>query len=918
MGETPIQIRSIRPRHSEVSLTEEFAHRKPDQVCRTCRHNGNRTWAHRKPDVKAHVAGGGSSEDLFCQPTNSWGHYKILNQTSWKGRIVPIGTDTDVPTRAVVESCGQMLRPECAKCDNLNAIRVPVYYCKSGDTGPDGVYRPHKIHFKAIRVGAQIRWEPYTISGAPVSVWWVTIGGSCMLTSGCKPTPRKKRIESPSCGNCQYQYYSGDDWFTGDREINRAAKLTPYEQEHPDTVGMMTARERSQVRQDMVDDPRKARNLALWRKQMYPVGYRRWAEITILKTATVRGMVKIWGRFTNPPYKEVVFFNDHPHLVPQGPLPPSFREDDKNPFDGRTPEDAFVIPIEVGYPMTNKVGLHPPRRKRVRLWPSFPAAEMVIPDRQDLTELINEDCSDCKKNIRSAKRRAERSGEEFKMSMVMPCYYHAKGHVTDEETGETSWLRPEGLKPQRVYPPHAMMRLEERMGYLTAVDHNGNEPEPYGSTVANASVFRKWLPTLLEQAQRIGGADAVALIRTQYHQLTARLQLSKPVKTRPNWLQPSSLEPGKHWCSHPDGLDLRKTWGDAFGLERVDFDFDFGAKNTMDVNEELRVGRRQHQFTPQRLQEEVMANITSHPNYDPILGDIISPDVEMPTEWKVTKLEGLGGLKDMDGEPVGDPHEFVELLDEHVIVGDAGEGVEMPRFMTRRQQLFGYEMSKGFYGSRSGGDKTPMPVGDPTYVIFGEDQQPDPDQLELDDRWRCPKCDESYEQSEVDFWYPVCPADGSDLYVEHRARETWNPRATGGIGNAFAMDSEQTKARQRQFATLCPHWRLKADARITLDDVHGPFSDESRAADLDLEETIATPTGFPVHKVGSPDLTTDQQEHNRRMGVVLDEILTERGKYKDSNPDAPMDELLRKFPVPQGPSYFIYEPKAIGSAAKMG
>lgn len=893
-------------KYLEVSLPSEYANRNSDQICRTCKHSSNHLWGYTTAEINAHKAAGGDLDELACAPTKEWGAFKVLNQTDWRGRIQPITAASEVPTRAIVSSCGQVTRSECLQCDHFNAVQVPVYFVKNAANDST-----NDLSFRAVNKNGTIKWEPYSKSGKQVGTWNVTVGGSCNLVDRCEFTPRKVQVETPSCNNCFYMYHTGDQWQTDEREVNAVAALTPFEQENPHLVGAMHPNARQAAIDDAITDPNKARNLALWRKQTAPYGYRTWVQALLLNTApTKRGQLyKV--KLSSSSKKAIKFTDSNPNIIVQSQVPLY--------YDHKLSNEDFYVVLEIGYPLTAKYGIDAPTRRYGLIWPQYPAKKLNVKSSSNVYSWRNDNCVDCRKNVTKAEKLAKRDKVAFDISTVEPCYFHAKGLRYDVLLDETTYLNPKGIYVEEEVLPHATMHVTELDGKILAVDGNGNLPVAYSDTKANASVFRLNINQLCNSAKRMFGSKGEAAIRGQYNDIVSQLKHTAPIKNRAGWLRISSQETNKHWCSHPEGLDLRKVWGDSFGLERVDFDFDFGAKNTMDVEEELRVGYRQHEFTPQRLQEEVIAGLVAHPNYDPSTGGIHSgSDKFADIDWHVTKIDGIGGMTDEQGVPVDSVDQFMDRLDEEVIIGYIDESGNMPRFQTRRGQLFGYKLSHGFYGSRTSSTKVSMPVNDPSYIIFNDDSYLDQEQVNYDNLWCCPSCNATYQHEEVDFWYPVCDC-GSDLYMDHNVREVFNPRSTSGIGNALVMDNNQIKTSKLLQNTLCDQWRLNAPRRIELKDIQGPSSDKSGFKEI-LKVTMASVSSKKIReeKVGSPDLTPLQLEHNKRVIEISENVIAKRTKHIDNNPDASLDELVKMYPMPSEQDFFLYVPRAIGSASKMG
>jgi hypothetical protein len=226
--------------------------------------------------------------------------------------------------------------------------------------------------------------------------------------------------------------------------------------------------------------------------------------------------------------------------------------------------------------------------------------------------------------------------------------------------------------------------------------------------------------------------------------------------------------------------------------------------------------------------------------------------------------------------------------------------------LAKPQQLFGYDLSRGYYGSRKGREQTVMPAFENEFAIFKDHGEPD--QIDITDAWRCVNCNRHYDQSEIENWFsPTCEC-GQALYKNHNSRVSYNARATGGIGNALAMDNDSMRQKQMLYATLCPKWRLNTqNAVITLDDL----GRKSRIQEIPVVISNSGPT---VHKIGG-FLSEDHKKANLEYEQKREFIYAHREKFKQEHPDVTIQELEREFPLPHG---IIYVEKAAGSLAKMG
>lgn len=857
------------PIHVEqVSLPSLYERVEPELVCRTCTHRDNHLWHMPKLQMFRRIKAGESRADLLCKPDSTTTSVRILETINVRGRQVALNAKSNIRTRAIVDTCGHSMRPECKGCDRFAQEQVAVPYAKSG-AKISWTTQSANGHTKAVAVAAD---------GSDVSWWNVTIGGHCtipkdgMMKNGrkvyCDPVPRRLKIDNPSCGNCHWLDYVGEQWQTDYLTVNEHAALTPWERE-----------EARKLVDDRVNYP-MALGIALKRKQASPVGRAYFYRAKLLKEGMHNGKLKYRVTFTESNVTTVLVDNDWRWTV--------YHTDD--------PE---IVAVEVHFPFYRKFKLSAHLTKYPLKWPDPPKAQRVI----DGAHLVNAACAALPKDPNNP-------GASIYCDALrgIPCYYHSKGPVKSDITGEVTFMEPEGIKPTWVYPSHGTLSVVRRNGEIVAVDGNGNLPEPYSDEVANAGVFRLWITKLRAQALKEYGEDGVKAINRQYWDLQAKLHRStKAVQLRPSWYANGGTEPSKPRCTHPAGLNLRKVFQDSFGSERTDWDFDHGPLNWMEVDEELRVGYRQHQLTPQRLHEELLATDQAHPNFDPASGVVVEEEwtwVETPV---VLRLPGIGGMTREDGSYVEDTKEFMDRLDEEVIVGTSGEAV---RTMTKRMQMFGYDLSRGYYGKRNGSDKTSVPSRDRDIVIFGDTED---ERNDVVTDWRCVDCEATYTQDQIeDYFYPVCKDCGSDLYKLHMAREVPNPRQGGGVGNVYVMDNAAMLQRKRLQATLCPHWKMRGAVHIGLDDTAG--SGKLRGSGF-REIVEAEEEPVKVIKIKQLSLSAEQQKSNAEYWAENEKVINARTQYLTDFPETTSAEILRRFPRPKG---VIYQPTSAGSLAKMG
>jgi hypothetical protein len=854
----------------EISLCSDYANRTQEQVCRTCTRTSNKFWAHDQIDIaKAKMNPDVDVETLKCHPTSSWGDVKVVNNTDQNNRILPISAETADRTRAFVDTCGHDVRRECLSCERFMPIEVDIAYPSNPES---------EIKYRVVEQNGKSTLKPYTTDGSTIRSWKVAIGGSCSLPvegiqkNGknvyCDFKAKGKRVESPSCANCFYLDYAGDNWQFDYLEVNENAALTPWE------------RELATKAAEYNDMPLgQALGLALWKKQTEGFGRVLSFAVQILRKDYHNGELKYKVRFVDnnviavfSAYNASIYVND------DAPIGYNFNSTDTNAVHKGV--------AEIIWPHHKQFGLGDNLKVRRRIWPDLP--EKISIRNNNFDELVDDKCPRCnvKKNS--------------------PCYYHSKRPRYNFVKGIVEFTTGRQTPEELQFPPHGILHIELREGTYFAVDGNGNLPEAYGEIVANATVFRLYLPELLRKAKAKYGKQAAKDIFSQYNKVSSMLHFSNPIKVRPSWLKPSGVEPSKPRCTNPNGLDLRKVFMDSFGSERVDIDFDLGAHNTATVEEELRVGYRQHAQTVQRLHEEILATLTSHPKYKEEIGGIISQNVKWPEEMIVTKIDAIGGMYYEDGTPITSVEEFMNRLDEQVVMGQSGD---VDRMFSIRQQLYGYEMSRGYFGSRRGKEKSTMPSLENEMVIFSDHGEPD--QIDISDAWRCPNCDRQYNQTDILNWFsPTCEC-GSALYKNHTSRVTYNARATGGIGNALSMDTAAMRQKQMLYASLCPKWRLNTpNSIVRLEDL----GNNSSSPVQEVAVSINTNRRPEVYKVGG-FLTEEQKQSNAEYEIKRNKIYALREEYKEKFPESSIQELESKFPLPEGT---IYVEKAAGSLAKMG
>ncbi len=870
--ETPVAI--TRPRRiaasltiDTVSLSDAYSDVHPDTICRTCVHSNDRLWKSQTEDYFANLLNNVNDvESDRCEPVQNDITTKTLATTGRK-KFAALEDQTDERVVALIDSCGHQILPKCNGCQRFVRETISIPYTNSEDnpitwTVDDTTNPPRKV--------------ATTRNGTPPLWWKATIGGHCsipsegMMVKGqlkyCDPVKRVPNIE-PSCSNCAFLDRVGDSWMYDHLSVNGNARLTPYE--------------RYRVHMDALEHGENtlaATNIALWAKQTKGRGLIKTMKATVLygysmvATQETRYLVK-YDR-TNLVDKISTFDKDVQIL-----------SDDV--------DKAYII-VELQDNRLYPLGYKPTLRKFSLVWPNLPE-KIKPPDYNFADPRINEECA------------AAGGLSRCSVSKNRPCYFHAKVPEREAISGEVTFFRPGAVNvaTEGEFPPHGELHLRKVGSRWFAIDGNGNMPQTYSDYVANAAVFRRCLNSLLESARKISD-EAYNDILQHYRDITsALLRSTTPTKIRPYWLAPSTTEPSKPRCTHPNGMDLRKVFGDTFGLERVDFDFDLGSKNTIEVEEELRVGYRQHEFTPQQLQEEIMVNLMLDPNYVHSVGGRIEESVDYDTDnYFVTQLPLMG---DFDST-----QEMADALNDQINYGginDVDGNVSVPRYIDKRQQLFGYALVNKAYGKRKGADVTQLLNRDPDYLVFDHNFETSAESV----KWICDSCDGVYGFDEVDMFNPECETCGTSLYRNHFAREVVNPRARGGVGNVYVKANDPMVSNMQLGANLCSNWVYnQIGSKITYETIFGA---EGLIAGRSGDQATKSLDDEHVEIVKVNSITSEQAAINKAYMDSVDEVVAQRTAYLEDKPSTTPAELARLFPTPGGT---IYQEKAAGSLSKMG
>ena len=847
--------------------TQELKSFDPDTVCRTCTKQNSRQWAYGGNKAVEAILSGMTEEEMTCSSDKVSTSFRVLESTDVRNQTVPLGLSSSKRTVSIVDSCGQSVMPKCKNCDRFVPLQVKVPY------DPSGGKIVHQV--KTTNSGTAI--VAVKEDGTAPYWWKVTIGGHCSIPKEgievdgdikfCDPKQRKYKVENPSCNNCYYLWRPNENWMFNHLEVNFAAALNPWE------------REQAQEQYEHMDNPAAAYGIALYQKQTVPYGRVVWYGVDLLDIGvTEKGNMYYAVRFHDSRLKAKLSATSSKWTVWGAPSLEEW-EANKAKYIGMT------LSVEILYPHMKKFGLGMPKYYAAFQWPEMPKKIRVQHPMAEI--LADPDCNNCRKK-----------------PSPKACYYHSKDPRYKVTTDEVVFRNPGGTPSIVRYPAHGTLEVEEVGDKFVVLDGNGNRPTTYGTDVANATVFRVLRSKLIEQARTMGGEEAVQQVLAQYKSVVSQLRRGKPRTTRPSWIRPNGMDPSRPTCSHPYGLDLRWQFQDAFGSERADWNFDHGLMVKMEVAEEQRVGKRQHNQTPQKLHEEVMSNIISNPNYNPVLDEVPKRLFEFKATPFITIIDAIGGMTDEFGSPVTDTSEFLDRLSEEVIVGYVGD---QPRMMSKRRQMFGYDMTRGYYGKRRGHEKIANPSLDSDTVIFEKDQI-DLEQSEFHDNWECPTCNTQYTATEVDPYWLVCEECGSDLYRDHSTRTSHNPRRSGGVGVAIVADSPRQLERRRLDDFVCPNWRLNTSKIITLQDVDLPGM-------RDLEETGNKHVDKVEKFLVSGNFTPEMEAANLEYEAKMAKVVNLRHNYLEKFPETSAAELHRLFPTPSGK---VYVRRAAGSLSKMG
>ena len=293
------------------------------------------------------------------------------------------------------------------------------------------------------------------------------------------------------------------------------------------------------------------------------------------------------------------------------------------------------------------------------------------------------------------------------------------------------------------------------------------------------------------------------------------------------------------------------------------------------------------------------------PNYDHALGGLKTASKEVTFEpTSVTQLP----LSDS----TDNTQEFYRSLDEWVpsgVVTSEEEKLIVDRYITRRQQLFGYSLNNGVFGKRSPNEMTQMLSKDPDYIVF--DTMYDFSTENMD--WMCLDCKKTFNYTSVDLFEPTCDECDAPLVRNHNTREVVNPRAKGGVGNAYVKASDSIISSMQLRRNLCDKWVFREiKSQINYETI---FGDKAKVIGAEGRTNTAALDNEHVKIIKVNALTMEQTENNKAYIKEVDDVAAKREAHLEEHPNTSASELAMLFPTPKGT---LYQIKAAGSLSKMG
>ena len=752
-----------------INLVEKLDEVSPEQACRTCTHSSSRTW-HLTLDKMLELQGAGESLSEFaCRP----GEYMTTKGVKDRKVTTIPKNKPDQRYDAKVHTCGQVLKPKCAVCRNLNRVTISVPYTtyEGGPTrysevlvgGTCKIPAKHDIESFTARAKEYEAIEVY-----PMAEYFYNLAAGLrnrvpLDDAGnekyCDFQPRQTLNIAPSCLNCRFLMQTNDsrliDPFA--MQVGRT-DLTPYEME--------MARRYAADHQINVG---YAINLFRSHLLNNTAGVWRFYGATLVETHSEFMMTLVNGKRQ---LRDTVTGHTV-RLAGSGDQLTVTVDDDL--IHVIVVDDSYCV-VQVMDPYHRELGFPDAVRRRQRLFPTLAELPNELGNRMGW--FVEPGCSQC------------RPGRA--------CYYHAKRPVFKPLLDEVEFQYPEGANTYPVDRPECQLTLRREGEYVTVLDANNDAP--------NASVFRQNLLRLLDECR---SAAERKQVMQQWSKALDGLELSAPREVQIGYPNATQLDPFKSHCSHPRGIDFREVFGDTFGVSNPD---SWSAKDGREAW--LRASVSERQFSPMQAYLEDMANLA-------LAEDQAErrPSVEhVPFEqYFVTQLDPWGAetVRSEDGR-AAERAAYRDWLDEQTVLRRDEDAVEV----TNMQRLYGVSIVMGSHAATEpswlfdraddlGDDHKEL--REVAYFVCVRDPEHRFTPEAIDDDHResllCPTC-----EGEI-FWYE---AHHEDL----PARLPANRRGRNGIGYGVAMDREHHLEQGRLLQLCCDNWELNGSSSrkpITID-----------------------------------------------------------------------------------------------------
>lgn len=654
----------------------------PEQICRTCEHQGDRLWQMPYNRQIELIVAGDDLTDHHCKPDNCTFSYR-LHSNGEVEEVLPYVATGPAKTEAYVASCGWQSLNKCTTCKNFVRHTVSVWR-ELWENGP--------LRSRQAVVGGYCKIGPEGIDHHGV-------------TKHCVYEQRGRDLE-PSCFNCKYRF-STNSWHYID-DFNRTVGdigLDPYlrKQAILAAYGHLSPSEAASIGipTDFEASGRSAIGLAMYHVQHHNHGS--WKGSYSYFHARIHSIE--WVR----PEKDTVSGLDQPDLVSQHLMPETYvvefigntehnrrvridaRRDDIDvttywyTTELRAIVRVYGVEAHREFKLTPDFARKPENVEHLRE-ENFATPVSVSDAHQDR---IHPKCGDC------ARHKGKRA-----------CYFHAMGitrkyNSLDPTDYEVEINHPEvNDTPARTLRPEWVLRYElDARGRASAIVCDNGE-----ITTAHWQLNRHNLSRLAHEARMRGNST----LHEVFTALSAQFRL--PRMARGKVVQPgfgrelTALEPMKEYCAinvhFPDtmgitaygdvicpgrGIDFRRMLGDRFGMERGSVEYSESWTRKEDEAEWLRA---------HSIEERVSEEIDTTLNHMLLQQEraeeqgVEIPEPTEPAEWHTTVL-------DIDGKPVNDPRfwsdtysvshdteNFTEYLDEW------DENLQC----TPRYALYGYSM----------------------------------------------------------------------------------------------------------------------------------------------------------------------------------------------------------------------------------